>query len=85
MEREIPIRVLCKEELMKWLKNLGSSVTGTKEELLTRIKKYQRYPNLIKKLKIAASPVLIYSTLNIKPSTKSTANWKVEHSGTSLN
>ena len=59
-------RETYKGELMKWLRNLGLSVTGTKVELLTRIRKYQRYPNLIKKLKNTASPVaspvLIHST-----------------------
>ena len=51
---------------MKWLRNLGLSVTETKVELFTIIRKYQRYKNLIKKLKITASPA---STLDIQPST----------------
>ena len=48
---------------MKKLRNLCLSVTGTKEEILSRIIKYQRHPNLIKKLKITGSPVL-NDTLN---------------------
>ena len=81
MELEKPIIEFSKEELMKWLRNLGLSVSGTKEELLTRIRKYERYPNLIKKLKIKATRNYSFpcslDPLNIPPST---ANWKVEDS-----
>ena len=34
----------------KWLSNHGLSVSGSKQELENRIRLYQRYPNLVKKL-----------------------------------
>ena len=42
---------LTKEQAQEWLRNLGLAVSGTKEELINRIKKYIRYPNLVQRLK----------------------------------
>ena len=38
-----------KEEAVKWLRDAGLSVSGSKDELICRIKKYLRYPQLVDK------------------------------------
>eukprot|EP00111_Clytia_hemisphaerica_P009720 TCONS_00028513-protein len=43
--------IKTKEDASKWLSNLGLAVSGTKEELLTRISGYQKWPKLVEKLK----------------------------------
>ena len=39
-----------KEQATEWLRNVGLAVSGSKEELNTRIQKYLRYPKLLEKL-----------------------------------
>ena len=39
-----------KDQLQKWLKSHGLGVSGTRDELLTRIKKFIRYPKLTQRL-----------------------------------
>ena len=43
-----------KDKAVEWLRDIGLSVSGTRDELLTRIRKYMRYPNLVEKLKSKA-------------------------------
>ena len=43
--------IKTKEEASKWLSNLGLAVSGTKEELLSRIATYRKWPKLVEKLK----------------------------------
>lgn len=45
---------LTKEDCIIWLKNLGLSTSGSKDELLSRMKKFQRFPNLVRKLQLKA-------------------------------
>ena len=46
--------VTTKEEATEWLRDIGLSVTGTKDELLNRIVKYTRYPKLVERLRSKA-------------------------------
>lgn len=39
-----------KETAAKWLANLGVACSGTKEELISRIKTFKKYPKLVSKL-----------------------------------
>lgn len=43
-----------KEQAAKWLGDLGQAVSGTKEELITRINKFIKYPKLTNKLRLKA-------------------------------
>lgn len=69
---------LTKEEAVKWLSNLGLQVTGSKEELINKIKKYQLYPNLVKKLRSRTSRNRDFQTsldpLSIPPLTAKWSN-----------
>ena len=40
-----------KEEAQKWLKDHGLTVSGTRDELLMRIRKFSKFPKLWTKLK----------------------------------
>jgi len=40
-----------KEQAIEWLRNIGLATSGTKQELVSRIKKYKKYPKLLSKLK----------------------------------
>ena len=44
-----------KAQAVKWLRRLGLSCSGKKENLLARVEKYQKYPSLVKKLRANAS------------------------------
>ena len=46
----LKVKKLTKEEAEKWLHEIGLAVSGTKEELISRIIKYKRYLKLVKKL-----------------------------------
>jgi len=39
-----------KEQAIEWLRNIGLATSGTKQELVSRIKKYKKYPKLLSKL-----------------------------------
>ena len=43
--------ITTKEEASKWLSDLGLSVSGSKEERITRIKTYQKWTSLLDKLR----------------------------------
>ena len=62
-----------KEEALEWLKDIGLSSSGTKEELINRIKRFIRYPKLVKRLKNKAKRFYKFSTslnpLEIPPTT----------------
>jgi len=42
--------VISKDQAVSWLKDLGVSTSGTKDELVERIRKFKRYPKLVDKL-----------------------------------
>ena len=44
-------RLLSKTDIVKWLKDHGLAVSGTKKELTDKVNMYQRYPDLVKKLR----------------------------------
>ena len=69
---------MTKEEATKWLGDLGLSVSGKREELLLRIQKYIRYPNLIDKLKQKASKHFTFQS-SLDPTTIPSVNvkWQV--------
>ena len=50
MESNLDIQNFSKEEASIWLRNLGLTVSGTREELLDRVKKFIRYPRLVERL-----------------------------------
>ena len=51
-----------KQNAAKWLSDLGLSVTGTKEELVNRKRKYERYPKLVEKLRNRTKANRTFST-----------------------
>ena len=51
-----------KQNAEKWLSDLGLSVTGTKEELVNRKRKYERYPKLVEKLRNRTKANRTFST-----------------------
>jgi len=48
------VNKFSKEEASKWLKDIGLSTSGSKDELINKIKTYLRYPCLVEKLKTKA-------------------------------
>ena len=48
---EIDISCLTKESAARWLANLGVACSGTKEELINRIKTFKKWPKLVSKLR----------------------------------
>ena len=44
MSKKVTVDNFSREEYVLWLKDLGLAVSGTREELIIRIKKYLRYP-----------------------------------------
>lgn len=46
-----PASLLSKPEAVKWLADHGLGVSGTRKELIDRVRLYQRSPNLVKKLR----------------------------------
>ena len=51
LSKMLKVKKLTKEEAEKWLHEIGLAVSGTKEELISWIIKYKRYPKLVKKQK----------------------------------
>ena len=47
----VDVDKFSKDDAQKWLREHGLQVSGNKEELLSRIKKFLPYPNLLKKIK----------------------------------
>ena len=69
-----------KNQAIAWLRDLGLAVSGTKEKLITRIKKYISYPNLVDRSKGRANrnyacPCSL-DPLSVPPIS---ARWKVDH------
>ena len=71
------LETFTKEQALKWLRDHGLAVSGTKEVLITRIKKYIRYPKLIDRLKGRQNRDYVFQCsldpLSIPPIT---ASWK---------
>eukprot|EP00111_Clytia_hemisphaerica_P012263 TCONS_00036004-protein len=69
-----------KEEALEWLKDIGLSSTGSKDELINRIKRFICYPKLVKKLKNKAKRHYKFSSsLNPLEIPPSTAKWSSNH------
>ena len=77
MELNKPLAEFTAEECTKWLRELGLGVSGNKEELQVRIRKYLRYPKLVTKLKAkTASQYTFPCSLDPLTIPPPTANWK---------
>ena len=46
----VAVSGFTKETAAKWLANLGVACSGTKEELISRINTFKKYPKLVSKL-----------------------------------
>ena len=44
-----------KNQAVEWLRGLGLSCSGRKEDIIARVEKYKKYPSLVKKLQKKAS------------------------------
>ena len=77
--KNLNVNKLSKEEAVEWLHDIGLAVSGTKEELINRIKKYKRYPKLVSKLRSKAKRLYSFSCsldpLTIPPYN---ARWKAD-------
>ena len=49
------VKDFTKEQAVEWLRGVGLSISGTREELINKIQKYLRYPRLLEKLKEKAN------------------------------
>ena len=45
------VNKFTKEDAVEWLRNIGQACSGTKDELIIRIKKYLRWPSMLEKFK----------------------------------
>ena len=74
---EFKVSQWTKEQCIEWLNGIGVRHTGTKEELLARIAKYQKFPSLVKKLKHRANRQYNFVTaLNVNDIPPNTVLWK---------
>ena len=55
LKQEKVKNLLAYQWTKEWLNGIGVRHTGTKEELVARIGKYQKFPSLLKKLKNQAN------------------------------
>ena len=79
MACESSVDDFTKDEAAEWLRELGLAVSGTRDELIKRIRKYMRYPKLINKLKLKASRHFSFpSSLNPNSIPPVTAKWEVD-------
>ena len=78
--QNLPVSQWTKEQCIEWLNGIGVRHTGTKEELLTRVTKYKKFPSLIKKLKHRVNRQYNFATaLNPNDIPPNTVLWKDEN------
>ena len=77
--KSLNVNEFSREEAVEWLRDVGLAVSGTKEELINRIKKYKRYPKLTNKLRSKAKRLYTFSC-SVDPKTipPCNARWKVD-------
>ena len=76
---EGPVSSWSREQCVDWLKDIGVPHSGTKEDLIKKILKFQKYPTLLKKIKDRANRNCKFLT-SLSPSDipPSTSLWKQE-------
>lgn len=75
------IDALSKNEAMKWLKDVGLSTTGTKEELIQKIHKFVRYPKLVRRLQEKATRLYKFPcSLDPTSIPQLSAKWSIDDS-----
>ena len=77
---EGPVSTWSREQCVGWLKNIGVPHSGTKEDLIKKVSKFQKYPALLKKIKDRANRNYKFLT-SLSPSDipPSTCLWKQEN------
>ena len=73
--------LIQKEQATKWLSDHGIACSGKKEELITRIKTYLKYPKLAQKLKLRTKRYAVFpSSLEQNDIPKPSSSWSADDS-----